>query len=218
MRYLLACFAPRAFIGSLINAAGVIGSALIGREGAKEQNAANAHQAALQMEWQERMSNTAHQREIRDLRAAGLNPILSGTGGAGSSTPPGAMARMENVDAATASSAMQAATVAESLKNLKETNKQIRADTTLKTQDAYRSSATTEREKQEAFLVEQRTKTEKENTKAAEHTASILSNSAKAAELEGDIDETKYGAIMRYIDRAVKAITGGSSAIRNIKP
>lgn len=56
-----------------------------------QNNAWSAEQAQKQMDFQERMSNTAHVREIADLKAAGLNPVLSAKLG-GASTPSGAMA------------------------------------------------------------------------------------------------------------------------------
>jgi len=74
-------------------------------------------EAKRQMDYQERMSSTAHQREVKDLLAAGLNPMLT-MGHPGASTPQGAMAPQHDVVTPAVNSGLMAARTKAEIRNI----------------------------------------------------------------------------------------------------
>lgn len=111
--------------GSPITAAALVAPQLIG---GIMQNSAAKQMAQDQMEFQERLSNTSYQRQMADLQAAGLNPILAAKLG-GASTPSGASAPVENVVGPAINSALTLRMQNLNAENLVEQNALIRANT-----------------------------------------------------------------------------------------
>ncbi|QXP07851.1 MAG: DNA pilot protein [Arizlama microvirus] len=125
------------------------GSAVMGALGAagsyfgtQSQNAANAAQNQAQMDFQREMSNTSYQRAVKDLQAAGLNPMLAYSQG-GASTPVGSQALMQNVLGNTATSGSQAYQAAAQSNNLIQQNENLKAQVQLTDNQSDKTRAET---------------------------------------------------------------------------
>ncbi len=154
--------------------------------GAHRANQASARQASQQMDFQERMSTSAHQREVGDLRAAGLNPILSATGGRGASSPAGAQAPQRNIAEQATSSALAVKRQKVELGLLRQT---------------------TLNKKHEAMLLRENTGRAKWERRTAAHNAFIANNSRYQSDVDvrmrqanqpGDLDAAKFWSSTAY--------------------
>ena len=184
--------------------------------GGAAANVSREQQAAQQMRFQERMSSTAYQRAMQDMREAGLNPMLAAKVGP-ASTPIGAMANIQDIGtpaAQAATSAYQASTqrmVGEAAEQLNTAQANV-ADATAEKIRVETKNLRVQRDVIAATAenLQEVIKQTGQNTRVLEGQAELIAQQIKSA---------RAGAVLKQIDAATMkkiddAAAGGSGAFK----
>lgn len=200
-------------------------SSLIGGIMGNKASAKAADKAALaEYGYTKSLMSEAHQIEVADLRAAGLNPILSGTGGGGASgsvsvspasprdvvspAVASALAARRNeadVELLEETAAAKAQEVKANLphfqvENMKSQFERAASETFLNNQLSRNKQLEEKLTTQQILTEQERTKSQAADAVRLMHEAEISRSSAVMANRDAEIAGTKAGEVMRWLE------------------